>query len=487
MVTRLIISLWLAMLTASAWAQPQFSVTVDKHDIALGEAITVTIRAQDNSTPLDTLNLDALKTDFDIYTSSSSKQTELIKGKTTTTATTTLILYPMHGGQLQLPSFKLAGNASHPVAVMVRESGPDTPPVLFKPTLIPAHPLTRQTATLNLDIYDDGSLQWSPSTLPAPAGTSIRKLAESQWNTTLNGVAFTVHRLAWAIMPLNAGSVTLNFPMLNAIKFGNRLRYAAPSLQFNASPTPRYLPVYVPIGKLTVTSQLPSGELVLNRPVNWNLVVRGTGISAEGLAKLLPSMVDSAALHFYPPQIRLADENTKSPEQTLLVTLPFQPLRATTIQLPEIGLPYYNPATGVVESASLKSPQLIVVNPLWHAVEKLIVIVTLLGLLVWLMRISSRWYRHKRIRHASLHNIANATTPQQLRQALLSFDWGMGSLQAATLRLWLSKIDNSRNNNALTLLVDQLEMVCYRDEAKQCDWQALRQTAWQIMRVSNPV
>lgn len=482
MVRHLLIALWLAMLTVPAWAQPHFSLTADKHDIALGEALTVTIRAQDASAELDGLDLNAFKSDFDIYTRSTSKQTEVIKGKTGTTETTTLILYPLHSGQLQLPALKFAGSSSRAVPVTVHESGPDIPQVLFKAALTPAHPLTRQVATLALDIYDDGSLQWSPPKLTAPAGTYIRELAPSQQDTTLNGTPFTVHRLVWAIMPLTPGSVTINFPMLNAIKFGNRLRYAVPPLQFNAGPIPRYLPVYVPVGTLTVHSKTPSGKLVLNRPADWNLTVRGSGISTEGIAKLLPKLIDSDTLHFYPPQIRLADENDKSLEQTFLVTLPFQPLRTGTIRLPEIELPYYNPATGVIESAAVAPAALTVINPLWYATAKLVAIIAGSGFMIWLSRISVRLYRRKRTRLASLRRIAAAANAQQLSQALLNFDWGSGAIQAHTLRLWLAEMERRYGNNAaLTELVTQLEISCYNIVVNESDWKESRQTALRVM------
>ena len=482
MVRHLLIALWLAMLTVPAWARPHFSLTADKHDIALGEALTVTIRAQDADAALDSLDLNALKSDFDIYTGSTSKQTEVIKGKPATTETTTLILYPLHSGRLQLPALKFAGSSSRAVAVTVRESGPDTPQVLFKTALTPAHPLTRQVATLTLDIYDDGSLQWSLPKLTAPAGTYIRELASSQQDTTLNGTPFTMHRLAWAIMPLTPGKVTINFPMLNAIKFGNRLRYAAPSLQFNTRPAPRYLPIYVPIGNLAVTSEPLSGKLVLNRPVDWNLVVRGTGISVEGLTRLLPELTDSDALHFYPPQIRLIEASDNTPEQTILVTLPFQPLRTGTIRLPKIELPYYNPATGVIESTAIASPAFTVINPLWHAAAKLIVIIAGSGFMIWLSRISVRLYRRKCTRQASLRRIAAAANAHQLRQALLNFDWGSGAIQAHTLRLWLTEMERKYGNNtALTELVTQLEISCYNTAGHESDWKGSRQTALQVM------
>jgi hypothetical protein len=484
MVMRLMIMLWLAVFAATpVWAQPPFSATADKHDIALGEPISVTLVAQDITATLDTLDLDALKTDFDIYTRSNSKQTELIKGKLRTTETTNLILYPLHTGHLQLPAFKLAGNSSRAVSINVHASGPDIPQVIFRPTLTPTHPLVRQEAILNLDIYDDGSLQWTPPKLVAPLGTYLRELAASQWDTTLAGTAFTVHRMAWAVMPLNAGNITLNFPILNAIKFGNRLRYTVPTLQFNARPAPRYLPVYVPVGKLTVASQTPSGKLSLNRPANWNLTVRGTGISVEGLTKLLPELADSETLHYYPPQIRLIETGGNTPEQTILITLPFQPLQAGTFTLPHIQLPYYDPATGRLESASTASPPITVVNPLWRTATQLAAIVSVSGLLIWLSRIGLRLYRYRRARLASLQRIATAADPHQLSRALLAFDWGTGALQAKTLRLWLVETQRRCGNNAqLTQLVHQLEADCYKRLDNKDNFAKLLQEVLLIMQ-----
>lgn len=483
MVRHWLIALGLALLTATAWGRPHLSLAVDKHDIALGEALTVTIRAEDTGAALGSLDLNALKNDFDIYTSSTSKQTEIIQGKPVTTETATLILYPLHSGRLQLPAFELAGTGSRAVAVEVHESGPDIPQVLFRSALAPEHPLTRQVAILTLDIYDDGSLQWSPPKLTAPAGMYIRELASSQRDTTLDGVPFTLHRQAWAVMPLASGNATINFPMLNAIKFGNRLRYAVPPLQFNAGPSPRYLPVYVPIGTLAVDSRLPSGKLVVNRPVNWNLTVRGRGISVESIARLLPALTDSDALHFYPPQIRLADGDDNSLEQTYLVTLPFEPLRSGVLRLPEIELPYYNPVTGKIESAGIAAQAIIAINPLWHTVMKLAAVAAAAGLLFWLSRIGLRLHHRKRVRRASLRRIAAAANAHQLSQALLDFDWGAGAIKARTLRLWLAETERRYGDTpALAELVGEVESSRYHTAINESDWLRLHQTALQVMR-----
>lgn len=484
MVMRLFISFWLTVLTTSVWAQqPPFSVSVDKRELALGAALVVSIRAQDASATLDSLNLDTLKPDFDIYTHSSSKQTEVIKGKTITSESATIILYPLHSGRLQLPTFQFDGKSSQPIAIKVLESGPDIPSVSFKPMLTPANPITRQVATLNLDIYDDGSLQWTPPKLAAPAGTYIRELAPSQWETTINGAVLTVHRLAWAIMPLNTGKVTLSFPILNAVKFGNRLRYAAPALQFETSSAPRYLPVNVPIGKLSLSAHLPQTQLILNRPANWQLIVRGSGISMEGLAKLLPTMLDSDTLHFYPPQLRLANESDKSLEQTIVVTLPFQPLQAGAIVLPAIALPYYNPATGEVESATLPPSNLTVINPLWRTAAVWSAVLIALGSLATVTYYGVKFYRRRRTRQDSLHRIATATDAQQLIHALLAFDWGKGRIQASTLRMWLNRMPpHFPDHAALSKLINQLETVCYGAPQQISVWTDLHQTALNLMQ-----
>lgn len=476
------------LLALPAWASAALEARVDKPEIALGESVTVTVtlRTGHAKASLDGLALNALQADFDIYSRSTDTQTQTIRGRQVTTQTMTLVLYPLHSGRVLFPVLHFAGASSRPLALMVHATSADVPRVQFKLTLHPERLRTRQSARLVLDIYDDGSLQWSPLWLQPPTAAHVRELASSQHEEMLNGTPVTVHRRVWAIMPLRAGSSVVNLPMLEALKFGNRLRYALPSLQFDTRPTPAYLPVYVPIGKIEVSSQPLSGPLVLNRPVNWILTVRGTGLSAEGLAKLLPTQVDNDALRFYPAQIESVGDPTTL-VQTWRLTLPFRPLRAGNMRLPTLVLPYYDPVSDSLESVVIQPPVMTAANPLWHKLARFAVIGGLLAALAWLAYLCWRQYQRWQIRRVSLLRIEVAANCSELSQALRDFDPGDGGLRAATLNQWLTAMTlRFGENAALRQLVQQLQMCCYGENRAGESYHGLRQSALAVLRNIRP-
>ena len=471
---------WLAWsMTASAAA---LQVQLDRHVLVLGEALAVSVRGDNLGVPLDRLDLAALQADFDIYTRSTDRQTRVVHGQTQVSETLSMLLYPLRTGQLQIPALHLAGHSSAPISVAVAASGGDTPPVLFKLSLQPQSPMTRQVARLTLEIADDGSLQWVPIKLPEPAGVYLRELAAQESTQQQDGVTRTSHRQSWALMPLKPGKVTLTFPMADALKFGTRLRYALPTLTFDAASAPAYLPVYVPIGKLSASTQPLADELRLNQPASWVIQVRGTGLSAAGLARLLPPLPDTEALHFYPAQISLLADTGKQLEQTWQVSTPFVPLRTGQLTLPERVLAYYDPNRGL-QTQVLAAQRVTVVNPLWASLRR-IGIFSVVGLMLvlgmyWFGKAARRWL----IRRTSLRQVMSASDWQQLKQAVLAFDWGNSAFGCVSLQRWLAVFATRYGQNAvLDHTLSRLEAGCYGSAKNHIDLPAVRLAVWRVLR-----
>lgn len=436
----------LILLLCVAWsglaaAEVRLTVKADKQTIVLGEPLMVELRADDVREPLSSINLDKLKQDFNVYGISSNVQTQTKKGRRVASETMTLTLYPLRAGKLQLPALNYSGKSSHPLVVSVVEASAQTSRVIFNTALDTARPQVHQAATLTLDIYDDGSLQWTaPREIVATGAHQIR-LAESQREEMLEGTRYTVHHYAWSLMPLREGGMTVEFPMLDAFKFGTRLRYALAPLWIDAAPVPAYLPVHVPVGKPVVTVNPLPDEIALERPVNWTFTVQGSGISAEGVSKLLSAIRSNESLRFYPPMISAAENARPATAiQTLLVTLPFVPLRSGTLQLPEINLPYYDPASARVEAVVIPGARVEVFNPLWHTVQKvaagLLVLLGASGLGYWLFKQLRRMLKRRK----SLLAISSATSADELHRALLNFDIETAMPHCLTLQQWLQRV-----------------------------------------------
>jgi len=350
------------------------------------------------------------------------------------------------------------------------------------------HVTVREAVVLTLDLYDDGSLQWSPpGELRAP-GTHLRYLGERQVEATVEGAAYTVHRYRWALTSLREGGLEVKFPTLAAVKFGKRLHYPAPAVVFQASPVPAYLPVHVPVGKVSLApGPLPDGWVV-GRPVNWTFTASGAGITAEGLSRLLADLPDRAGLHAYAAQVsgRPPTPGDAGAAQTFDVIIPVTPLAGGAIRLPDVRLPYFDQATGRIVLAQLTGARVEVVDPVR---QRIIAVGLLLGgtlLAGMLVFVSMRRWKRMRIRRAALARVRAADSAEALTRALLAFDDGHGAPGGTTLGQWLVRLeDRMEASGQLARLVEALEAGRY-GAGKRPEIAALRADFAQILARLHP-
>jgi len=464
----MVIKWWLLLLCAvcSGWAaaETHLSVSLDKKLSVLGEPLLLELKVQDVREPLSSISLDKLKQDFNVFSIASNVQKLRKNGTTVNNETMSLTLYPLRSGRLIVPAFVYRGSRSQPVPLSISEGGRSTAKVMFKTAIDTVRPLVRQAATLSLDIYDDGSLQWTAPRELRVNGAHLRSLSESQREETMDGKRYTVRRYAWALMPLREGRLTVEFPLLDALKFGTRLRYPVAALKFDAAAVPAYLPVHVPIGQLVVSAEPLPQEIAINRPVNWSFTVQGYGISEEGLGKLLSALQGNEALRFYPAVIGPLDgERAVTAVQKIRVTLPLIALKTGLLQLPEISLPYYDPASARIESASLELEKVDVFSPVWRSTQKILLGIFLLVTLAAVGYGSYIKLQRHLLRRRLLGAIRCAKNSDGLYDALLKFA-GVDK-QQRTLQQWLQHMQELYNVDArLAVLVRKLEAVKYADQ-----------------------
>jgi hypothetical protein len=474
-------------MTWTGWAAAGTRLTVkaDKKTSVLGEPVLVEIKAEEVREPLSSISLEKLKTDFNVYGISSSVQTQRKYGRSISSETMSLTLYPLRSGRLHLPAFSYRGSSSKAIALTISESANKTAKVIFNTALDTAQPQVRQAATLALEIFDDGTLQWSAPRELAATGAHLRRLSESQREEILEGMRYTVHRYAWALMPLREGRISVEFPMLDAFKFGTRLRYPLAPLLLDAAAVPAYLPVHVPVGKLLLAAEPLPREIALDRPANWSFTVEGSGISEEGVGKLLAAVRGNEMVRFYPPVIGPAEnERTLTATQKLRVTLPFVPLKTGTLLLPEISLPYYDAAGARVDTVSLEPAEVAVFNPLWRSAQKitlgLLLLSGLSGLGYWLYS-KLRLHLHRR---KALLAIRNAISADELHGALLKFSGDGTLMQNGTLRQWLQHMQQRyQTDDRLSSFVRRLEVVKYAGDKPGVDTSLLAQDAARLLKL----
>ena len=431
----------LLLIATHAAMATTLTTRVDRSTLSLGESLQLEISARGDSTVpmLDALSLDVLNTDFYAVDVSRNTRTERGDGRVETLTAT---LYPLRSGRLKIPELNILHARSPALAIIVQEPGAMMPRVVLRSGIEPNSPHVRETVLLWLDVYDSGSLVWSAVEAPTAAGMHLRELAQVRRDARIDDETFKVVRHQWAAMALREGDHVVQFPLLRANKFGARLRYAAAPLKFAAQVVPGYVPVVMPVSPAPeLHAETLPHDIVVNRPVNWQFSVTGSGLSENGLAHILSTTLGTAAgMRFYPLIIE-AEDATRSTKlvQTFHVTLPFQVLSSGDFELPEVSIPYFDPQTERLNTVVLAKQHFTAVSPLRETAVWLGGVVLSIIVLAWPVRRALAALRRRHTRRCGLRRIARAEDIQGLKTALLEFD-ARGAERhpgSMTLRQWL--------------------------------------------------
>lgn len=429
---------------ASAVHGASFSAITDKTEVTLGQSLTLTLRADDVASSLKQLPVDILKQDFAIVATDTQERAK--------SQFMSLRLHPLKTGLITLPSLSFAGLRSKALNLLVHEFSDDISNVIVKTGFASTNFVEREAVYFYIDVYDDGGLRWRPPQVPVTPDVHIRALPPLEAIRNSDGTV--KQRYAYALMPLRSGTINISWPLLEASKFGEPLRYAIPSVVLDVTAIPRYLPLHVPVGKVMVTAHHAIARVKINQPFSWEFVIQGTGFSEEALAKLL-EFPENSTLKIYPAQIEI-QEGGNTVLQTAKFTVPVVALKSGLVNLPKIAVPYYDPQLGRIASAPVPGRVVRVFNPLtqwlWWIAAGLMVCLTL-GLILWKAVGNGRRVLAER---AWLKQLASTQDVISLRHALLA------PHHKGSLKQWLERYQKQFGDNAaLRHQIERLEHMSF--------------------------
>lgn len=471
----------LMMLAGGAVDAASLTAQLDKTAVALGEPVSLTIQA--NGVSLDTLDVTPLTAQFDVFARTLSRGAD--------SETLVVTLYPRVSGALRLPALQL--NALHTTVLPLKvDDGSDAVPrVTANWTLEPAVPWVNQPTQLSLAICDDGSLQWQRPVLPTASGRVLRPLGEDEGEGARGGESCTLHRYFWALYTTQGGVARLDVPMLDAGRFGQRLRFPGPDLSYQAIVLPAWLPANVP----PVAPRVQAGSLParwpLQRPLSWRFQVTGA-YTMTGLKALLDIQLrDTPELGVYPPLIEdVALDDPASPLSRYAVTLFFQPRATGRLIVPTLRLPWFDAARGQLASTVVEGPTLTVFDPRWQLAGQVagagVGLLLLVGLF-WQIRRMVRW---RLARRRGLRAIRQARDAAELALAVRQFSL-TGQLTAPSLGEWQRRLRQETGRCDVDEAVRQLEQHLFGQtshalaELQQALLRALAQARpeWPLQRV----
>jgi hypothetical protein len=423
------------------------SAQLDRTTVALGEPVSLTVQAQGLS--LNALDVGPLGARFDVSGRTLSRGTD--------SETLVLTLYPRAAGALHIPPLQLDARRTAALPLTVTDGSDAVPRVTANWVLDPAEPRVNQPTRLTLAICDDGSLQWQRPALPTHAGRIVRALGEEEGTGEHAGEACTLHRFHWALLATRDGAATLAAPMLDAGRFGQRLRFPGPPLSYHAAALPAWLPAHVPAVAPVVHADSLPARWPLQRPLSWRIEVVG-GYSADGLKALLDLQLnESAALGVYPPLIEvITPDDRNSPLTRYAVTLFLQPRASGEVMLPALNLPWYDPARDQLASQVLPGRSIAVFDPRLQLARQVaggLAGVLLLAALAWQIRRMARW---RMARRRGLRAIREARGNTELALAVRQFSL-TGQSAAPSLGEWQRRLAQETRGCDVADAVQQME------------------------------
>lgn len=460
MVTRLALA-FLLVLTALGIQAAGIKAQLDHATIALGEPLLLTLSQPTSGSSLESIDIAPLTADFEVHARTLNRSSD--------TETLALTLYPLRNGRLAIPALKTASVRSSPIDVTVLAAPAGSPAVRFSLETVPAQPIQRQPTRLTLEICDDGSLTWQRPALPARAGLHIRALGEEQLNVEHDGLPCTAHRFHWALILTSAGTLNLTLPMLEAGKFGQRLRFPSPPANIGVSPVPAWLPPEAAIGRPEIRLAPLPATWPVQRPLAWRIEVVG-GYSETALKTLLQLQLAHTAFNTYPPSIEtLPNEDAKSPLPRLAATLTLLPQASGEFILPDLALPYFDPASQRLEALQLSPQKLTVYNPLHRQLRDFgIGLAGLAAVLLAGWQVQLRLARYL-ARRRSLARIDQAADLSALIAAVKAYNPQAGTRSAATLGIWQARMTAKGDQNQIRELVATLEAAHYGQATTDLD------------------
>lgn len=415
---KFILAFIFVMLTSMNTHAATLSASVDKTTIPLGEAFTLTINADENLNESPDLNV--LRKNFKVYSTSVSRQNYIINGQSEASVTWKIGLVALNEGNQEIPSIPVGKDKTPAVKINVIGASSaisNDSALVSEPSAQNEQVATsakygirafiennekphyvQQQITYNVVISDDGSLTGGEPVFDANEAGNwiIRSLGQPQSTTkTIEGKKIRETTFRYALFAQKSGDLTIpqvwfngyalqpnranntdifnqdifNFTIKMPAMFGMEkpVSLRVPAKKINILPIPADYPG---------TWWLPAEKVVLN--AKWSdkvpqfkageafsreITLQAVGVTESQLPDIkFPQTVD---FRQYPEKpIRQSGSVNGLPAAEMKVINVYIPEKSGRLTLPAITVDWYNTQTGTFERATIPSEEIDVVpNP----------------------------------------------------------------------------------------------------------------------------
>lgn len=364
----------------TAWLFSQSSIaesiaTVDRNSINVEESFTLTITVDDIDSDLSP-ELSPLHREFSIYDTRQNSQRSIINGSYSSSTQWFVTLIPKRAGKLMIPPLKVGSDVTNAIAMTVTKAseaplGEKRQELFLDASTNVDQAYVGAQVIYTVKLYHSVNIG-SGSSLsdPEPDNAQIKKIAETNYQSIINGVAYNVIERKYAIYPTVTGKLEIPPVLLNAVVtdgrsssiFGSprgqsrRVIRRTPSIDVMIKELPQIAKDNDAIAakSLKLHQQWSSDidNIKVGDSITRNILIIAEGAYAAQLPPLLMSNQDGLKLYSDQPQITDKDSETGIIGQRQ-ESIAIVPTKAGSYTLPEVSAYWFNTKTKKLQKASL--------------------------------------------------------------------------------------------------------------------------------------
>lgn len=449
-------------LNSISFATPQLLLFTDKVISSLGRPIRAELYGISLNTKITEVNLDRLSKNFGVVTDYVINDTRDDRWPDKKIQILKLKLYPRHSGLIQIPSLSTNNVISKIRTIQITKGKTGEPKVIFTEK----SPYHRQQIVVHVSVLSSEA----NSRLAIKEGQTIKGVDSTplHFKRIKNDNGTYRLQIGWAISALKSGTLKLNFPPIEYSVSGvSRKQFYLPIREIKVKPLPAYLPPTIPVGKITIRSNLLTKYFLQTDSLSyWDIKISGQLNNAYRLPPILRQIKSSKQTQFLPSNtvrsVKATEDNVVS---TAHYSIPFKSLKSGFLTLPNIQLQYFDPGNGKIITFNHQVKSAFVLSIFWRNL-----IIIFFGLLLIFIFIKGRncWQQikfSKQKRGQALNLLLQNDNIENIRkvtQLLAEAEhWPTNTTVSQWAGFWKDKykVDDSFEN-----LISQLSSLLYCSE-----------------------
>ncbi len=315
--------LCLLSLLAAFAAQAQTRAWIDRDHVALGETLTLNIETDDAGAAAP--DYTPLQKDFIVSGNTSSRQVEIVNGRSSSRMLFAVALQPRREGLLTVPAFTLGSQVTQPLSLTVTQAAPPAragSAAFIETEIDDQAPYVQQAVGYTLRLYYATPLVSGQLDQDPPDGASLQRIgSDQQYTKQVGGQRYTVVERRFLLIPERSGPLTIPGARFSGRGTGGFFddMFGDGARSLSANGAPRFLNVrpmpanapqpWLPLRGLTMRyleapQQLRAGEAA-------TVVVEATadGATAAQMPALPVPVVDGAQVFAEPVQVDESFDN----------------------------------------------------------------------------------------------------------------------------------------------------------------------------------